>query len=342
MDQEDLDCINTNIEVLVKDMETSLIVRSLIAAGIFSDSDFDLIQAKSAGDEKNHELLAILKRRGPLAFQAFLIALGNAGPGQEHLLELMNRESLRTPSLSVSGIELDTVAQSSQSIACRQQKNEQLPEQGSPIDSGVPTSYVPSNDKMNKQFFETAVQAFEELTTKYFNTDYFQYETFKNWAVVKTEYDAKRRATTRVYRCKPQPLDEPYTLFGLKTELETSAELHFKDLLANHELESLENPEYESIKRIEWLGPQSDIIHTVLKDLNFFSPGREVVLARYWRKVNNAYIICNRSIETDKVPKTKKKIRYYTRFAAARYTPVPGNENQCVYEALVSGDPKFY
>uniref|UniRef100_A0A914VMU3 START domain-containing protein n=1 Tax=Plectus sambesii TaxID=2011161 RepID=A0A914VMU3_9BILA len=218
--------------------------------------------------------------------------------------------------------------------------NESLPEQGSSIDFGDPTSNVYSNDKMNKQFFETAAQAFEELTTKYFNTDYYQYETFKNWAVIKTVHDAKRRATTIVYRCKPQPSDEPYTLFGLKTELDTCAELHFKDLLANVELETLENLEYESIKRIEWLGLQSDIIHVVLKDLNFLSPGREVVLARHWRKVNNAYLICNRSIETDKVPKSKKKIRYYTRFAAARYTPALDNENRCIYEGLVSGDPK--
>uniref|UniRef100_A0A914VMC0 START domain-containing protein n=1 Tax=Plectus sambesii TaxID=2011161 RepID=A0A914VMC0_9BILA len=163
--------------------------------------------------------------------------------------------------------------------------NESLPEQGSSIDFGDPTSNVYSNDKMNKQFFETAAQAFEELTTKYFNTDYYQYETFKNWAVIKTVHDAKRRATTIVYRCKPQPSDEPYTLFGLKTELDTCAELHFKDLLANVELETLENLEYESIKRIEWLGLQSDIIHVVLKDLNFLSPGREVVLARHWHTI---------------------------------------------------------
>uniref|UniRef100_A0A914WZ27 CARD domain-containing protein n=1 Tax=Plectus sambesii TaxID=2011161 RepID=A0A914WZ27_9BILA len=339
MNQEDMGRINSNIEILVRDLETSLVSRSLIAAGIFNDSDFDLIQAKSTRDEKNHEMLAILKRRGPHAFEAFITALRNAGHGQEHLLELMNRDSHLTPSLSASGVELDALTSRFQFLASRQQINDQLPEPSLITDSKVPSSNVHNTDKMRKKFCETANQAFEELITKYFNTDYFEYETFKNWDVVKREDDTKRRSSTIIYRCNPQPSDEPYTLFGMKTELDASAELHFRDLLSNVELETLENPDYESVKRIDWLDEQSDILHVVPRHFNIFVTGREVVMARHWRKISNAYIICGRSIETDKVPPSATKYRYYTRFAAARYTPVPGNENQCVYEALVSGDP---
>jgi hypothetical protein len=44
-----------------------------------------------------------------------------------------------------------------------------------------------------------------------------------------------------------------------------------------------------------------DVIHVTTQDFGAWVSGRDTVVARVWQKVNDAYIVSGRSIETDKV-----------------------------------------
>lgn len=76
MDDVDKKKLTSNRSFLVKNISNTMkVVDKLMEEEIINDAMKQKIQAKETTDEKNRELLNILGRRGPKAFEAFWRAL---------------------------------------------------------------------------------------------------------------------------------------------------------------------------------------------------------------------------------------------------------------------------
>lgn len=86
MQEEDRKALRSNREALLKDLEAKRVASLLYSREIFSEEDKDSVNAKSTPAEQREEVLDILPRKGPKAFNAFCNVLNEVSPHLEALL----------------------------------------------------------------------------------------------------------------------------------------------------------------------------------------------------------------------------------------------------------------
>uniref|UniRef100_A0A914VZT9 START domain-containing protein n=1 Tax=Plectus sambesii TaxID=2011161 RepID=A0A914VZT9_9BILA len=93
------------------------------------------------------------------------------------------------------------------------------------------------------------------------------------------------------------------------------------------------------VRRVTWLGEQSDIIHIIVKEY-LVVKSRDLVTARVWRKLDDSLMVAGRSIDCHLLPPQKNRVRAELKFATARFTPSSEKAGHCVMEYLTQGDLK--
>uniref|UniRef100_A0A914VY13 CARD domain-containing protein n=1 Tax=Plectus sambesii TaxID=2011161 RepID=A0A914VY13_9BILA len=96
MDPDDLALLNKHHFRLVREMAPEGVVDHLISSGIFLEHHGNEIRKKSGYEEKNRELLKLLKQRGKFALKNFVEAL--EGTQQYELCKLMPKQSTKADS----------------------------------------------------------------------------------------------------------------------------------------------------------------------------------------------------------------------------------------------------
>lgn len=86
MQEEDRKALRSNREALLRDLEAKRVASLLYSREIFSEEDKDSVNAKSTPAEQREEVLDILPRKGPKAFNAFCNVLNEVSPHLEALL----------------------------------------------------------------------------------------------------------------------------------------------------------------------------------------------------------------------------------------------------------------
>lgn len=86
MQEEDRKTLRSNREALLRDLEAKRVASLLYSREIFSEEDKDSVNAKSTPAEQREEVLDILPRKGPKAFNAFCNVLNEVSPHLEALL----------------------------------------------------------------------------------------------------------------------------------------------------------------------------------------------------------------------------------------------------------------
>lgn len=86
MQEEDRRALRSNREALLKDLEAKRVASLLYSREIFTEEDKDSVNAKSTPAEQREEVLDILPRKGPRAFNVFCNVLHEVTPHLEELL----------------------------------------------------------------------------------------------------------------------------------------------------------------------------------------------------------------------------------------------------------------
>ncbi|CAJ0930107.1 unnamed protein product, partial [Mesorhabditis belari] len=96
------------------------------------------------------------------------------------------------------------------------------------------------------------------------------------------------------------------------------------------------NPQVHSAKKVNTISPTADIIHYSTSDVVVVK-GRDFVVCRIWRKLNDAWFVVAASFEND-IPVISKKKRAIANVVAGRFAPKKGDREKTIIDYLVSVD----